>query len=170
VSDIIYGTELLRPNEPGVDYLATKLMLKGSPHKIFITPSQRDDILEGYGHGFVLEINNKRIGCYWDYDSEFEFDKNDIKIWNLDEIGIEGSYSSTNQFTTDLFFSSEEELTDALEFIRSIFNEFDGAESSTIIDNKVTMVWNKRWQCKLKLSEPLKKRIAQGRLVQSNRK
>jgi len=168
VSDIIYGRELLHPNGPGVDYLAVRLMLKGSPHKIFITPSQRDDILEGYGHGFILEINNKRIGCYWEYENEFEFEANDTKIWNLDEIGIEGSYSSTNQFTTDRLFSSEKELTEALEFIHSIFSEFDGAESVEVIDGKGVMVWNKQWQCRLKYSEPLKRRIAEGDLIQDN--
>jgi len=168
VSDIICGRELLHSNGPGVDYLARSLMLKGSPHKIFITPRQRDDILEGYGHGFILEINDKRIGCYWEYENEFEIDDSDTKTWNLDEIGIEGSDSSTNRFTSDQFFSSESELTDAIEFIRSIFSEYDGAESSTIIDGKVTMVWKKRWPCRLKLSEPLQEQIMQGVLINRN--
>ena len=80
MSDIIYGSEILTQDGPGIDYHATRLMLSEYPHKIFIMPEQREDTLEGFGHGFILEINQKRIGCYWEYENEFEVDQNNVKI------------------------------------------------------------------------------------------
>ena len=168
MSDIIYGSELLTQDGPDLDYEATMLMVSGFPHKIFITPEQRDDILEGYGHGFVIEINSKRIGCYWKYKNTFEFDENDVKTWNLDEIGIAPDMSSTNQFTNCQFFSSNAELSEAIEFIKRVFSEYDGADTSAIVDDEVVMLWNKKFECKLRMTDALLSRIESGDLVRDN--
>lgn len=166
MSDIIYGNELLNSNSPGVDYEATTLMLSGHPHKIFITPEQRDDTLEGFSHGFVIEINNKRIGCYWEHDNEFEISEDNVKVWNLAEIGIEPSMSSTNQFTDHRFFSSDDELREAVSFIKRVFKQFDGAESTAVVDGEVVMVWTKKRESDLHISDALQAQIESGELVQ----
>jgi len=166
MSNVVYGSEKLYPTiGRGLNYDATRLMLEGVTHKIFITPEQRDDTLEGYGNGFILEINDKRIGCYWSYENEFDIEEDGTVVWNLNEVGIEPSMSSTNQFTTHRHFVSEQEMNEGLKFIKAIFGEYDGAESSKKIDGEVKMIWEKRRACRLQITSSLQTKISQGRLI-----
>lgn len=173
MAKVIFGSEILKPIHPsgsyGIhDYEATMLMLEGKSHKIFITPAQRDDMLEGFNHGFILQINKKRIGCYWLYEDEFEITENGTKIWHLDEIGIKPSMSSTNQFTTHQYFDSSDEMTEGLKFIQDVFGEYDANTYGDIVNDNCVMIWTKTRPCAIEFSSRLRNKIDNGELVSKN--
>ncbi|VEP16979.1 hypothetical protein H1P_520020 [Hyella patelloides LEGE 07179] len=170
MSKVIYGKEFLSPLSTwGAygenDYAAEMLMVEGKKHKIFITPAQRDDFLEGYNHGFILQINEKRLGCYWLYDDEFEITEDGTKVWHLDEIGIEPSMSSTNQFTTHRYFDSEDEMVEGIEFIQAVFSEYDAHTGVELINDEPVMIWTKTILCQIRFSSSLQNKIDNGELV-----
>lgn len=191
MTKLIYGEETLKPTSTwgaygNHGYNATKLMVEGKSHKIFITPQARDDILEGYKDGFVLQINGKSIGCYWLYyygcnlsDKEKYYHislyENGLvntelgkKVWLLDEIGIEPSMSSTNQFTTHRYFDSYDEMMEGIEFIREVFSEYDGNEHSEKINDEVVMIWTKKIPAEIHFSLDLQNKIDNGELIGKN--
>ena len=187
MTKVIFDIKKLKPTSPyGYTNKFFRLMVKDKPHKIFIIGQDRDDILEGYPDGFILEINKKRIGCYWLYTYACEIDDlgkskgyrslheyryevtEDRKIiWCLHEVGIKPSLSSTNSYTTHQYFDSEAEMIEGLQFITEVFSEYDGNIRTELVEDRVDMVWTKKRLSEIHFTSSLQNKIDNGELIKN---